>query len=299
MKPVDGSYCLGRPGCDNRIAFEFNKAGYRLSNPSKTIQAIHLHTVNIRSYTQDDRIVGDYLYIPTSVLEVNSLLIKQPGKVGDIIRVLPIAKWYAQKGFVVFWQCPKIYHHLFDYVDYVTPVESDGDYTKTIDLSFGIDTKAEVHQLWMNKRKTIDSFVTLKYEIANVPIELFNELDYNRDNAKEDELFDLVTKNVLGSYRLVHRLSDYGSPITVDDAMDVVLFEPIEGYSIFDWRKVIENADEIHCIDSSLVNFADTIKGLKSKLFYYITDKVPNKSDQTLLSQKWKMINCNRIKIEA
>lgn len=287
MKLVDGDYYLGRPGCDNRIAFEFNKAGYTLSNPSKSIQAIHLHTVNLRSYTQNDRIIGDYLHIEPTVLNIDTLLIKQPGKVGDIIRVLPIAKWYADRGFIVFWKCPKMYHSLFDYVDYATPVEADGDYTKTIDLSFGIDTSAPVHQDWLKRKPTLDSFVSLKYELAGVPIEALHTFEYTRNHAKEQELFDKVVGQKT-SYKLVHRSSDYGSSIDVSG--DCILFKPADGFTIFDWRLVIERATEIHCIDSSLVNFVDNLK-VKADLFYYITDKVPMQADRTLLVNKWKVVN--------
>lgn len=289
MKPVDGNYYLGKPGCDNRIAFEFDKAGYKLSNPSKSIQAIHLHTVDIRSYTQADRIVGDYLHVAPSVLDVNTLLIIQPGKVGDIIRVLPIAKWYSDLGYIVFWKCPKMYHNLFDYVDYVTPVESDGDYTKTIDLSFGIDTNAPIHQSWLKRRKDIDSWIRYKYELAEVPLTEFSNLQYIRNHQKEKELYELVTKNVEGDYKLVHRISDYGSGIDVHG--NCIFFEPVGGYTIFDWRLVIENATEIHCIVSSLLNYIDSLPEVKGELFHYITERVAANFDRVLTVKNWNVIN--------
>lgn len=50
VKNVFGDFNLGFCGCDNRIAHEFVSAGYRLSNPSKTIKTFHLHATNIRCY---------------------------------------------------------------------------------------------------------------------------------------------------------------------------------------------------------------------------------------------------------
>ena len=32
-----------------------------------------------------------------------------------------------------------------------------------------------------------------------------------------------------------------------------------QNYTIFDWRKIIEHASEIHCSDSSLINFVDKL----------------------------------------
>lgn len=48
---VFGDFCLGFPGCDNRIAYEMQKAGYRVSNPAKTIRTIHVHLSNVRNYS--------------------------------------------------------------------------------------------------------------------------------------------------------------------------------------------------------------------------------------------------------
>lgn len=43
---VDGSYHLGVPGCDNRIMWEFAKAGYSIRNPALTVQLYHYHLYN-------------------------------------------------------------------------------------------------------------------------------------------------------------------------------------------------------------------------------------------------------------
>jgi len=44
-----GDYFIGCVGCDNRIAWEFEQAGYQVSNPSKTIRCHHLHASGIRA----------------------------------------------------------------------------------------------------------------------------------------------------------------------------------------------------------------------------------------------------------
>lgn len=47
---MDCDFCMGIPGCDNRIAWEFDQT-YKVSNPSNSIQSIHLHLTNKRNYT--------------------------------------------------------------------------------------------------------------------------------------------------------------------------------------------------------------------------------------------------------
>jgi len=56
---------LGIPGCDNKIAFELQKAGYLVRNPSKLIKSYHYHASDHRTYSDADRIPGPYLFINT------------------------------------------------------------------------------------------------------------------------------------------------------------------------------------------------------------------------------------------
>jgi hypothetical protein len=47
---VDGNICLGIPGCDCRIAYEFKKAGMSVLNVGRSIISRHLHQVEYRSW---------------------------------------------------------------------------------------------------------------------------------------------------------------------------------------------------------------------------------------------------------
>jgi SAM-dependent methyltransferase len=50
VENVNGDIQLGTYFCDNRIAFEFKTAGYKVSNPCKSIKAYHFHNSGIRDY---------------------------------------------------------------------------------------------------------------------------------------------------------------------------------------------------------------------------------------------------------
>jgi hypothetical protein len=50
IRNINGDFCLGYVGCDNRIAHEMCVAGYKVSNPSRTIKAFHVHGSGIRNY---------------------------------------------------------------------------------------------------------------------------------------------------------------------------------------------------------------------------------------------------------
>ena len=54
----DCDFHLGVLGCDNRLAWEAERAGLVLSNPSRSIRAYHLHASGIRRYTAGQRLRG-------------------------------------------------------------------------------------------------------------------------------------------------------------------------------------------------------------------------------------------------
>lgn len=59
---VYSDFCLGIPGCDNRIAYELKKVGYQLFNPSTSIVIFHHHESEIRNYYQLEQVgMAEYL----------------------------------------------------------------------------------------------------------------------------------------------------------------------------------------------------------------------------------------------
>lgn len=64
IENVNGNFYLGKAGCDNAIADRFNRAGYKVINPSKTIKTYHLHNSGVRSYNPNDRVPQPYYLIP-------------------------------------------------------------------------------------------------------------------------------------------------------------------------------------------------------------------------------------------
>lgn len=66
-------FYLGYAGCDNRIAKVFADAGWNVTNPSRTIKTIHVHSSNIRNYKPGRHntmvVEGPYLTLPPTTLE--------------------------------------------------------------------------------------------------------------------------------------------------------------------------------------------------------------------------------------
>lgn len=54
---------FGRPGCDNRFAYELTKAGYEVLNPSLLIHVRHVHA-GLHTWTEAERVPGPYAHPP-------------------------------------------------------------------------------------------------------------------------------------------------------------------------------------------------------------------------------------------
>jgi hypothetical protein len=208
--------------------------------------------------------------------------------VGDILICLPIAKHYSDQGYDVHWMCPAEFHSMFNYVDYAIPVTSRSEgYSKEIDLSFGIIQNTKLHMWWLRNIKSFPSFVNAKYHLAGVELNQRHNLIYNRNEDRENNLFNHLGLTPGERYIIIHDRSDYGTPIRVNSNIRSIYFKPTEDYTVFDWRKVIENAEEIHCIDSSLANFVEVIP-VTAKCYFY---RVKERQTESLFDfTKWVLI---------
>ena len=62
-------FTMGLAGCDNRLAYELQQAGFDVLNPSRTIQTFHYHEVALRTNADESgqqivRIPPPYLLLP-------------------------------------------------------------------------------------------------------------------------------------------------------------------------------------------------------------------------------------------
>jgi len=97
------------------------------------------------------------------------------------------------------------------------------------------------------------------YDCANIPFSTrWTHFKVNRINSNEQNLFNKL--DIQEPFILVHRNSSIG-----EFELDInTQYRTIEVTSLtenlLDWYKIIELAKEIHCIDSSFLHFAQSIK---------------------------------------
>ncbi len=194
----------------------------------------------------------------------------QPGRVGDIVLCLPIAKWYFDKGYQVSWPVASEYLSMLEYAPYVKPIDIGGlDYS--YEKSLGALRDANIKEIidlgigfgkpegdWIKSGLHFDEW---KYFEAKVPFQERYNLNINRNFKKEGELLKRVSEahKINGrSYTIIHEDgSSFFSNWNIPCKVKII---PMDGFTIFDWISIIENAGAIFFIDScfsTLINQLD------------------------------------------
>lgn len=69
VPPIAADFFLGIPGCDNRLAYEAERAGLTVTNPSRSVRARHLHLSGVHHYTLQDTLDGPRRFVPASFFD--------------------------------------------------------------------------------------------------------------------------------------------------------------------------------------------------------------------------------------
>ena len=204
--------------------------------------------------------------LPASPLRRLGLI--QPGRIGDVIICLPIARWYAQRGYTVIWPVADyIASQMQGYIDYVhfVPVP-DLDCARVrnivyancntvIDLAFCFPNSTPFNDGLYTEHSQHLLFDEIKYAIAGVPFEEKWRLSFHRNPAAEQALYQALAPEA--PYTLVHvDGSTQSARFTPPTDARCVYVTP-RSASIFDWCGLIEKAQSIIAVDSSLANLVE------------------------------------------
>ena len=211
-----------------------------------------------------------------------SVLINQSGALGDIFCVAPIAKYYRDQGYLVFWPVREKYFNLVqDYFPYANALMIDqgrvfdsyewdsGDWLR--DDSIYMHTIKQHYDLFLDLAdrgrtpQEIDgeTFEETKYRIAKVPYERKHTLEFlvNWLNTKHLYKNMVTSKDFSNGYVVAHLESSHGdrAQIPEEETRPVVKIKPIGSYEIPDWIWVIIHSKAVYCVESSVHQFIDGI----------------------------------------
>lgn len=120
-------------------------------------------------------------------------------------------------------------------------------------------------RLWKEfQPPVVETFDEAFYKMCNIPFEYrFTKFKFERDVQKEKEAFDYVNpKNE--PYIFVHGDIDRSKIRT-----DLKIIENPNNFGVFDILSILENAEEIHIMESSIKCLVNSYDFEKPKLFYH------------------------------
>ncbi len=209
-----------------------------------------------------------------------------PGKIGDIIICLPIAKHYFDMGYEIYWPIYDFYIKNFtNYVNFVNfiPISINNCIQNSIhilnnlnceiiDLSFTSPNSwhNENTRRFLNQNNPFDEF---RYELANVPFSKKWTLEIQRNYINEDILYQQLVKK---DYVAMHlEGSDGRKEITIENPFDYQIIDITQKTdSIFDWIKILQNAKKLVMFDSCFANLVEQLNLHNKKIFLLRSDKL-------------------------
>lgn len=174
--------------------------------------------------------------------------------------------------------------------------------------TFKIEHETEVEDISNFAKK--NSLVTLKvgfkkrkppfnlsfYEQFDLPYSIsIEKFRVARDEAKEENLYQHLKSiyNINRPYQIVHNQSSYGKVnLKTNEKLSTIFIEKETDLykNIFLYLKIIENATEIHCLDSSFLHLVERAE-TNAMLFFHNIKKDGQKGAEVHLVKNWQIIN--------
>lgn len=206
-------------------------------------------------------------------------LIYQPAGIGDIFYSLGVAYHYKKQGYRIIWPVAKEILDLQNYIKDIEFYDWQGEFPKkeyynhnNLDI---IQTEEFVF-LPLHRSTDIlgDLIMPSKYQLTNLNPNSWREnFNWERNIQKENELYSNVLclaedeSYILVNQNFVTPPRTMKFPIELDTEYKMIPMDYIEGYSVLDWAKVIENASGIVTIDTCIQYMIDKLN-TKAEFYY-------------------------------
>lgn len=200
-----------------------------------------------------------------------TVVINQFFGLGDILFIEPIYRHYHNRGFKVV--APVNPEHLWiaEYIPYVEFVDvntypfdkesptqkEDGKMHVPLRFAHPLLRGYELHYgddraHWMPD----------KYEYLGLPVDLWRTLSFKRNEEREKALYQIINPSG-AKYNFVNNhfggsFEKVNIPLSPD--YPSIFLTKIEGFTMLDWGKVIENAENIYTVETSIIYYVESLK---------------------------------------
>ena len=212
-------------------------------------------------------------------------IIKQPAGIGDVFFLQKVAHTYREKGCEIIWPLRDDIFWISDYIPDISWYrESDNFPGKELFNYAGFgETDDFIYIDASTADRTYNTdptrIMSAKFGLVGLDhTDWGNYFKFNRNVEKENALYydilglndgseyvyvnDIINTNIVKTERLSNK--EYSYPAIHNQIID--------GFTLFDWIKVWENAKEIHTIPTGMCFIIDVID-TKSKIYYYPQDE--------------------------
>jgi hypothetical protein len=222
---------------------------------------------------------------------MKKVIIDQPGYLGDIIYVMAIAQKYVSEGYdVVFPIFGEYLNERFEknfpdilFID----VNACDEYKKyhTNRKYYEDDEYIYIPCRW-SPSQSGDQHMKIKYEHIGLSYMTWRNIKIIRDNIAEQELIDClgIEKNM--KFNLINR--NYSSQKKInakvnyltDNEFPNIEMSFVSGYSLFDWIGIIERAETIHTIHTSIHYILDVLPNITNEIHIYPRTEVNDRHER-------------------
>jgi hypothetical protein len=221
------------------------------------------------------------------------ILIDQPGYLGDIIFVMAIAQKYVKDGHIVDFP---MFDEYFDaslqkYFPTINifPLSQLPTYNKYHSVDMVEDETYHCLPLRASATRSAYPHMDNKYGFLGLPFTMWRDIEITRDYNAENKLFNELGLKEGDKYNLIneyHQKAFVKMPISVDNGNKNIYMSKIDGYSIFDWIKVMENAQSIHTVATSIIFILDVIEIISNDVHIYKRHNLNTHRDYDYLLKK-------------
>jgi len=220
-------------------------------------------------------------------------IIDQPFGIGDILFLSPLVSQIEANKLI--WPVADHYIWISDYInvpDLTFIKQSDFNLEHYVRQSYTVIPFQHAHGLFPN---AVDCMIA-KYMLLNSDLTLFYNFIktvISRNYKKEQELYKLLGLSSDVPYIIIN--NNFAGPehnlktnIFVDTNIKTVFLDYIDGYTLMDWCFILENAQEIHTVSTSLFF---VIESLNTSSSLHLYPRKPLDRDlspiRSLINEKW------------
>jgi hypothetical protein len=246
----------------------------------------------------------------SSDLNKKICVIKQPGGLGDIFYTQKIAQKLRDSNFEIHWYVLSQYYWIKDYISGIkwkdklseemyTPLAEDQLFSDVMNTNFPIASNDFVYLplMFAHALGEETKIMKSKYSLVNMKDDDWQDyFNFKRFQDKEDKLFyDKLGLKDNQEYCFVSENIGTGKDdvkkIAYNGNLPMVKLSFIDGFTLFDWCKVVENASEIHTMDSSISLLMEKLSLKADKLFLYTRRPGDFSEIDYLYKKNFKMVD--------